>query len=128
VMSEQRAGLSGGAKLKNIVDVPWVVFNRHSASALSKVLVGPADGSSNIGYNISSYAPGHYVEPHSHKVREQVYHILEGDGILVIDGVRHRVGPHDVAFLPPGVEHALYNEGVTNLVFIVVSGPAEEPK
>lgn len=126
-MSEPKADLANGATLKNIVDVSWVVFNRHSASALSKVLVGPSDGSSKIGYNISTYAPGHYVEPHKHKVRDQVYHILEGEGVLVIEGVRRRVGAHDVAFLPAGVEHALYNEGLTHLLFIVVSSPAEEP-
>jgi mannose-6-phosphate isomerase-like protein (cupin superfamily) len=44
----------------------------------------------------------------------------------VIDGVRHRVGKNDFAFLPPGVAHGLYNEGTTNLVFVIASGPAED--
>ena len=113
-------------KLKNVVDSPWYCGPGHSASAFSKRLVGPPDGSSKLGYVISLYAPGHYMEPHKHKVREQVYHILEGEGVLVIDGVRHRVGRNDIAFLPPGVEHGLYNEGTTDLIFVIASGPAEE--
>jgi|EndMetStandDraft_8_1072994.scaffolds.fasta_scaffold498622_2 quercetin dioxygenase-like cupin family protein len=125
-MSQQKTKTPGGAVLQNVVDAPWFCGPGHSPNAFSKRLAGPADGSSRVGYVLSSYAPGHYMEPHTHKVREQVYHILEGEGVLVIDGVRHRVGPHDVAFLPPGVSHGLYNEGLTNLVFVIASGPAED--
>jgi mannose-6-phosphate isomerase-like protein (cupin superfamily) len=30
---------------------------------------------------------------------------------------------HDVIFLPPGVEHAISNTGLVDLVFLVVTSP-----
>lgn len=112
--------------VKHITESPWYCGKGHTPGAISKKLVGPEHGSSKVGYVLSCYAPGHHMEPHVHKVREQVYHILEGDGgILVIDGERHRVKPGDIAYFPAGVWHGLYNEGTTNLVFVIASGPAD---
>lgn len=112
--------------LKNIKDTPWYNGKGHSPNAISKKLVGVANGTNNLGYVISCYAPGHYMEPHVHKIRHQVYHILEGEGVLVIDGERHHVGKGDVAYFPPGVWHGLYNESTENVVFVIASAPAEE--
>lgn len=73
--------------------------------------------------------PMAYVAPHTHKVQEQVCHVLEGEGSMEITGKQRVVRRHDVIFIPPGVEHAIYNSGLTDLVFIVVTSPAsdEEP-
>jgi mannose-6-phosphate isomerase-like protein (cupin superfamily) len=64
-----------------------------------------------------------YVKLHKHKVQEQVYHVLDGEGLMEIDGERHVVRRHDVIFLPPGVEHAISNTGLVDLVFLVVTSP-----
>jgi quercetin dioxygenase-like cupin family protein len=119
------AGQAPAYGVKHISESPWYCGPGHSPNALSKKLVGPAHGSSKVGYVLSCYAPGHYMNPHKHRVREQVYHILEGEGMLLIDGVKHRVGPGDIAYFPAGVEHGLYNEGIANLVFVIASGPAD---
>ena len=125
-MPESREGVAHGAVTKNVIDVPWFLATGHTPNALSKRLVGPADVSSKVSYVISTYAPGDSAAPHKHKIREQVYHILQGDGVMLIDGVRHRVGPNDVVFLPAGVEHGIANEGTVNLTFVIASGPAED--
>jgi quercetin dioxygenase-like cupin family protein len=117
---------STGYKLQHISESPWYCGPGHAPNALSKRLVGVPDNSRKLGYVISCYAPGSFMTPHKHKVRDQVYHILEGDGVLVIDGVRRRVGKHDFAYLPAGVEHGLYNEGTENLIFVIASSPTEE--
>ena len=47
---------------------------------------------------------------------------------IVRADVRRAVRRHDVVFIPPGVEHALYNSGLVDLVFLVVTTPAgDEP-
>ena len=114
--------------VRNITESPWYCGAGHTPQALSKRLVGPANGSKKIGYVISSYAPGHSIAPHKHKVRDQVYHFLEGEGVLEIEGKKYKVGKHDIAFFPAGVEHGLTNEGLSNLVFVIASSPSEEPK
>ena len=61
------------------------------------------------------YQPMAHVALHSHKVQEQIYHVLEGEGMMEIDGKRHVVRKHDVIFLPPGVSHSIANSGLVDL-------------
>jgi mannose-6-phosphate isomerase-like protein (cupin superfamily) len=42
---------------------------------------------------------------------------------MEIDGERQVVRKHDVIFLPPGVEHAIYNTGLGDLTFLVITSP-----
>ena len=112
------------AVVRNIAEVPWQQFPDHYGGALSKPLVMPETaGSHNVDYRISMYQPMAYVARHKHKVQEQVYHVLEGEGLMEIDGKAHVVRKHDVIFLPPGVKHDIANTGLTDLVFIVVTSP-----
>lgn len=113
--------------VKHVVDRPWYVSKGLNGGAFSKRLVGTADGAKHLGYVMSCYEPGSLAEPHVHKVRDQVYHILQGEGVLTIDGVKQRVGPGDVAYFSAGVSHGLSNEGTENLVFVIASAPPEAP-
>ena len=38
----------------------------------------------------------------------------------------HVVRKHDFIFLPPGVEHAISNSGVVDLVFLVITSPVTD--
>ena len=112
------------AVVRNIAEVPWREFPNHFGGALSKPLVMPETASSQrIDYRISMYQPMAYVKLHRHQVQEQVYHVLDGEGLMQIDGEDHVVRKHDVIFLPPGVKHDIANTGLTDLVFIVVTSP-----
>lgn len=66
------------------------------------------------------------MAPHRYRGQEQVYHVLDGEGLMEIDGRRQVVRRHDVIFIPPGVEHALYNTGLGALTFIVVTTPVSD--
>ena len=116
-----------GAFIRNIAEVPWREFPNHFGGALSKPLVMPETaGSRHLDYRISMYQPMAHVARHKHQVQEQIYHVLEGEGLMEIDGVRRVVRKQDVIFIPPGAEHALYNTGFTDLTFIVVTSPPED--
>jgi len=98
------------AFIRNIAEVPAREFPDHFGGALSKPLVMPETaGSQEIDYRISTYAPKAYVARHKHQVQEQVYHVLEGEGVVEIDGKSRVVRRHDFIFLPPGVEHSISN-------------------
>ena len=115
-----------GASIRNIAEVLWETPPAHF-DAHSKMLVNPGTAQTQrFDHRISSYQPKGYVAPHRHKVQEQIYYILEGEGLMEIDGARTPVGPLTTIFLPPGVEHAIYNTGVTDLRFIVVTCPPED--
>src|SRR5260370_24454726 len=108
--------------IRNVGEVRWKEFRGHGGGALSKPLVMPETaGSRHIDYRISMYQPMARVELHKHKVQEQVYHVLEGEGLMEIAGKKQVVRRHDVIFLPPGFEHSIENTGVADLVFLVVN-------
>jgi quercetin dioxygenase-like cupin family protein len=72
------------------------------------------------------YQPMAYVARHKNKVQEQIYHVLDGEGLMEIAGKNHVVRKHDVIFLPPGVEHAISNTGLVDLVFLVGTSPVSD--
>lgn len=113
--------------IRNIAEVPWEEPPGHHGGAYSKMLVRPETmGSRQMDYRISCYQPKAHVEPHAHKVQEQIYHVLDGEGLMEIAGERRVVRRHDVIFLPPGVEHAIYNTGLVDLTFLVITAPPED--
>jgi mannose-6-phosphate isomerase-like protein (cupin superfamily) len=115
------------ALVRNVAEVPWKQYPNHFGGALSKPLVAPETaGSRHLDYRISMYQPMAYVELHKHKVQEQVYHVLDGEGLMMIAGDRRVVRKHDVIYLPPGVEHSIENTGLVDLVFIVVTSPVTD--
>ena len=115
------------AVVRNITEVPWDQLPGHFDGALSKLLVRPeACGSKHLDHRISSYQPRGFVATHVHKVQEQVYHVLEGEGLVELDGEKRVVRRHDVIFVPPGVSHALYNTGLLDLVFLVITSPPDD--
>jgi mannose-6-phosphate isomerase-like protein (cupin superfamily) len=115
------------ASVRNIAEEPWQQYPAHYGGALSKALVAPqTTGSRQIDYRISNYQPMAYVERHVHKMQEQVYHVLEGEGLMEIGDERRVVRKHDVIFLPPGVWHSIQNTGLGDLTFIVVTTPIKD--
>ena len=124
--SKNKAG-KRRAVIRPMAEVLWENPPAHSPGAISKMLVRPENADTRlIDYRISIYQPMAYVFPHAHKVQEQIYHVLEGEGVMELDGEREVVCADDVIFIPPGVNHAIHNTGLTDLVFIVVTTPPED--
>jgi quercetin dioxygenase-like cupin family protein len=117
------------AFVEKMANVAWQEYPGHFGGALSKALVGPQNsGSRRLDFRISRYAPMAYVQEHVHKVQEQVYYVLEGEGVLTLNQERHLMRPHDYVYVPPGVRHSFTNTGTAGLVFLVVTTPeADEP-
>ena len=117
------------AFVEKMANVAWREYPGHFGGALSKALVGPENsGSRLLDFRISRYAPNAYVQEHVHKVQEQVYYVLEGEGVLTVGERRHLMRPHDYVYLPPGVPHSFTNTGTSGLVFLVVTTPeTDEP-
>ncbi len=110
-----------------MANVAWREYPGHFGGALSKALVGPLNADSKLlDFRISRYAPMAYVQEHVHKVQEQIYYVLEGEGILTLDGEKHLMRPHDYVYVPPGVRHSFANTGLAGLVFLVVTTPADD--
>lgn len=119
------------AVTRNLGELLWTQYPGHFNYALSKAIVTPeTTGSRFFDHRISSYEPGAHVESHVHAVQEQIYHVLSGEGLLILDGERRLVRANDVTYIPPGVVHEFHCTGTDPLVFLVITSPPtdEEPK
>ena len=115
------------AFIRNIAEARWHELPGHHGGALSKLLVHPeATASRELDFRISCYAPMACVARHKHQVQEQIYHVLEGEGLMEIGNTSRVVRKNDFVFLPPGVDHSLQNSGTGNLVFLVITSPVSE--
>jgi mannose-1-phosphate guanylyltransferase len=50
---------------------------------------------------------GHKMNYHSHELRDEVWTVVEGEGIAVINGRKREVGPGEVIQLPRGCKHSI---------------------
>jgi mannose-6-phosphate isomerase-like protein (cupin superfamily) len=67
--------------------------------------------------------PGEVSLPHRLATSE-VYYILEGKGIMYIDGVQAEVGPDQTVYIPPHGVQSIRNTGDTDLKFLCIVDPA----
>ncbi|SFD93052.1 cupin domain-containing protein [Blastococcus tunisiensis] len=71
--------------------------------------------------------PGGWVGRHRHP-QPEVYHVLEGSGVVVLDGVEHPVAAGSAVFVPGDAEHGLRNtgDGALRLVYAFATDSAED--
>lgn len=62
--------------------------------------------------------PGATIGEHAHPNTEDLYLIIEGRGIGVLDGERFPVGPGDLFLVKAGGSHGLINDSAGPLTFI----------
>ncbi|MGD9695829.1 MAG: cupin domain-containing protein [Thermoleophilia bacterium] len=54
---------------------------------------------------------GEATERHYHRVSEEIYYLVEGSGLMEIDGERREVGVGDAVLIPPGAWHQIRATG-----------------
>lgn len=64
------------------------------------------------------------AKPHYHKRSTELYYVLEGDGTVMLDGVRHAVRQGTLLHIPPGVVHGA--QGRMRVLVIGVPDIAED--
>ena len=82
---------------------------RRPGVVLSSLVDGDA-GATQISSGVAEFAIGASAPMHYHDAEESVI-VVEGEGLMVIDGQEHIVHPNDAAFIPPGAHHSIANHG-----------------
>lgn len=47
------------------------------------------------------------TDRHYHKLSEEIYYVLEGKGLMEVDGDRSELGPGDAVLIPAGAWHQI---------------------
>jgi mannose-6-phosphate isomerase-like protein (cupin superfamily) len=77
----------------------------------------------NLAVTIVEMEPGGFQHLHSHEP-EQMYYILEGRGLMTVDGEERPVRAGDCVFFPSCAEHGLKNTGGTVLRYLSAASPS----
>ena len=70
--------------------------------------------------------PGGSTQEHFHRVTEEIYFIMEGEGRMRIEGETRAVEPGDAIAIPPGLKHKIWNTGPKVLRLLCCCAPAYE--
>jgi uncharacterized cupin superfamily protein len=117
---------------KHTVNLDELEFTRDlehgDAFEASFAPVGPVVGSVNLACNVTSVPPGKRAFPfHNHHVIEELFFILDGEGILRFCDREDPVRSGDFIACPAGgpeVAHQLINTGSTALRYLALSTEA----
>ncbi len=69
-------------------------------------------------------SPGLETQLHYHAATEELYHILQGNGLMTIDEETFTVESGDTLCIPPNSPHKIKNTGDIDLVFLCCCSPA----
>ena len=77
----------------------------------------------NLAITVVEMEPGGFQHLHAHEP-EQMYYILEGHGLMAVDGEEHPVQAGDCIFFPAFAEHGLKNTGEGVLRYLSAASPS----
>ena len=77
-----------------------------------------------VGLNAFEAGQSHAL--HAHAGMDKLYHVIEGEGIFLLEGRELPVGPGDLLVAPDGVPHGV-RAGSGRLLVLVVLAPAPVP-
>ena len=88
-------------------------------------LLHPAREKVELPYSIAHAVlkPGRASLPHRLKESSEVYYILEGSGVMNIEGEEAEVRRGQAVFIPPGLWQHIRNSGSTDLEFLAIVYP-----
>lgn len=80
--------------------------------------------SSRLLVGLNAFEPGQEHALHAHAGQDKVYHVLEGEGVFLLDDRELRMTAGDLLVAPEGVAHGVRNTGTARLLVLAVLAPA----
>jgi mannose-6-phosphate isomerase-like protein (cupin superfamily) len=101
-----------------------IKFQAEDGTQICELLHSERDGI-NLPYSIAlaSLHPGSKSISHRLKSSSEVYYILEGEGVVHIDGEQAQIKPGQAIIIPPGSWQHLCNTGRCYLKFLCIVYP-----
>ena len=121
-------------RILNIADLEFMKFGHGSAmpgKPAPEIFeaklgdIGRRLGAQKLGYNLTIVPPGKRAFPiHNHRVNEEMFFIVEGEGEVRVGKERFPVKQGDVIACPPGgpeTAHQIVNSGKRDIKYLSVS-------
>ncbi len=113
--------------IKPLINLDELEFQSHEKGFFQAKFgeIGKKIGAKKLGYNLTIVPPGKKAWPfHNHHVNEEMFLIVEGNGLLRFGDKEYPLRKHDVLAAPPGkrnVAHQIINTGNTDLTYLSLS-------
>ena len=109
----------------NIADLEFRT-NEHGDRFASRIgSIGVKVGAQKLGYNVTIVPAGKRAFPfHNHRVNEEMFFVLEGEGEVRIGEAKYPIRQGDVIACPPGgaeAAHQIVNTSSAELKYLAVS-------
>lgn len=73
---------------------------------------------------LNAFEPGQEHTLHAHAGQDKVYHVLEGEGVFLLETQELPMVAGDLLVAPEGVLHGVRNTGGSRLLVLAVLAPA----
>lgn len=80
--------------------------------------------SERVMVGLNAFEPGQEHALHAHAGMDKVYHVLEGEGIFLLDGREVAMEAGVMLVAPEGVPHGIRNTGTGRLLVLAILAPA----
>lgn len=116
----------------NIEDIDYMPWGHGDRFEAKIGAISSRIGASKLGYNLTVLAPGKRAFPfHNHRVNEEMFFILEGEGEIRIGPETYPVTKGDVIACPPGgpeTAHQLINTSELDELKYLAVGTSMSPE
>ncbi|MDP2318879.1 MAG: cupin domain-containing protein [Acidobacteriota bacterium] len=73
---------------------------------------------------LNAFEPGQEHTLHAHAGQDKVYHVLEGQGVFLLEAQELPMVAGDLLVAPEGVPHGVRNTGESRMLVLAILAPA----
>jgi mannose-6-phosphate isomerase-like protein (cupin superfamily) len=106
-----------------VEDLPHLHSTRDTRDRLDLVTDSVPVGAVRLRADRIRYHPGDTAAAHYHSDCHHVFYVLEGEGVLHVDGASEPLSPGMVAVVGPGEVHWFSNDGERDFAFVEYWAP-----
>jgi len=107
------------------MDHPSVIRpSDHAVYAANKMGKATLFESARLLVGLNAFEAGQEHALHAHAGQDKVYHVLEGQGLFLLDGRELPMNAGDLLVVPEGVAHGVRNTGGGRLLVLAILAPA----
>jgi len=95
----------------------------HHTKTLDRKLIDETCDARHFALWHGEVEPGGIAEAHIHEEMEQVFIILEGEGLFKVGSEEQRMGKGAIIFVPPRQTHEIHSVGGSTLKLLIFMAP-----
>ena len=96
----------------------------HAVYDTSKMGKSTIFESARLLVGLNAFEPGQEHALHAHAGQDKMYHVLEGDGVFLLEGRELSMHAGDLLVAPEGVPHGIRNTSARRLLVLAILAPA----